>query len=732
MSFSASTCLRYTGLPPLGATINIYSDSDSYATIIATVPTSDITGGNCPYNLLLPDGTTTIKLVDPTSGCHSNVSILDNNLCLTCDLNFDFYSGATVGRIVVGDISGSCQPSIASYIVNWYGPGSGSTNVAFKSGKGSAFTGYQFTHPLTGSSAIFAEEGIYTPVIDKILIDNIPFSQTGGTGYVRADLECFGAIPVTIEGYTCDNGGTTSDLPQYEHRVLFAGASSGAVSPPLSATFNLSANTNYFAWKFQGNTVPDKLKLTLIGSAYSDPIILEYWDIGNIGVDSFSSTNLPYSANTTGYVNKVTVLTGLTINLGDKIIMEVTPNSVNPQTNWDMYFTCLETFNCDYPPLAKTPYLISGSTILATDNGCDRTTIGYKVTGTTTTELENTDFYEYMMGSYNSGTYPYQIYSADGFINQNSGSLHWGQTECNTNWTPTYYPPTCSVANSNTITYKKYVSGGTGVLDFTFSSLSDLQHYYSGYQTALSYSGTPTDNTNIQYYRYMMVSIPSNTGTTNCGDGTTTINFAAHFSSIVTTGGTAGSYFMRMTMPTIANNMSFTSCEYGCSGGTLSIVNTVNVASTGTSYNYTGTTNTGSKYVKPFNVLAVSGPNINPPVTASTQIGYLRVYNTMLFTIPVSGTSSPYTLLSGLSGNSCTNMVDNFYNISPNSLTGVWYSYAYYYYVELTNSLVPTAFRMYASPISANGEPNTLVGSKILIYVYDGSTVTFSDPSYIV
>lgn len=732
MSFSASTCLRYTGLPPLGATINIYSDSDSYATIIATVPTSDITGGNCPYNLLLPDGTTTIKLVDPTSGCHSNVSILDNNLCLTCDLNFDFYSGATVGRIVVGGVTGSCQPSISSYIVNWYGPGPGSTNVAFKSGKGSAFTGYQFTHPLTGSSAIFAEEGVYTPVIDKILIDNIPFSQTGGTGYVRADLECFDAIPVTIEGFTCDNGGTTSDLPQYEHRVLFAGASSGAVSPPLSATFNLSANTNYFAWKFQGNTVPDKLKLTLIGSAYSDPIILEYWEIGSIGVDSFSSTNLPYSANTTGYVNKVTVLTGLTINLGDKIIMEVTPNSVNPQTNWDMYFTCLETFNCEYPPLAKTPYLISGSTILATDNGCDRTTIGYKVTGTTTTELENTDFYEYMMGSYNSGTYPYQIYSADGFINQTSGSLHWGQTECNTNWTPTYYPPTCSVANSNTITYKKYVSGGTGMLDFTFSSLSDLQHYYNNYKVALSYSGTPTDNTNIQYYRYMMVSVPSNTGTTNCGDGTTTRSFVAHFSSIVTTGGTAGSYFMRMTMPTIANNMSFTSCEYGCSGATIGIVNSVNQASTGTSYNYTGTTNTGAKYVTPFNVLAVSGPNIIPPVTASTQIGYLRVYNTMLFTIPVSGTSSPYTLLPGLSGNSCSNMVDNFFNIAPNSLTSTWYSYAYYYYVELTNPLVPTAFRMYASPISANGEPNTLVGSKILIYVYDGSTVVFFDPAYII
>lgn len=730
MSFSASTCLRYTGLPPLGSTINIYSDSDLYTTIIATVDTSDIIDGNCPYTLLVPDGTTNIKLLDPASGCYSNVPILDNDLCLTCDLNFDFYSGATVGRIVVGNISGSCQPSITDYIINWYGP-SPSTDIAFVSGKGSAFTGYQFTHPLTGSSAIFAEEGTYTPVIDKIVIDNIEFSQTGGTGYVRADLECFDAIPVTISGYTCDNGGDTSDLSQYEHRVLFVGASSGTESPPLSATFNLSANTNYFAWKFKGSSVPDKLKFTFIGSAYSDPIILEYWEVGNLGVNSFSSTNLPYSASTTEYVNKVTVLTGLTINLGDKIIMEVTPNSVNPQTNWDFYFTCLETFDCEYPPISKTPYKISGSTILATVDGCDNVNITYRVTGNTTSEVENTDFYKYMMGGYPSGTYPYQIYGLTGFIAQSTVPLHWGQTQCNTNWTPTYYPPTCSVANSNTITYKKYVSGGTGVLDFTFSSLSDLQHYYNDYQTALSYSGTPTNNTNIQYYRYMMVSIPNSTGAINCGDGTSSYNYQVHFSSIVTTGGT-GPYFMKMTMPTITNGISFASCDVGCSGGTLNIVNTVNVASTGTSYNYTGTTNTGSKYVKPFNVMAVSGPNVVAPVTATTHNGYMRVYNTVLFTIPVSGTTSPYTLLSGLSGKTCSNIADNFYNAAPDNLNSSWLSYAFYYTIELTNPSVPNAFNMYAAPISANGQPNTALGSRILIYEYDGSTVISSDPAYIV
>ena len=54
MSFSASTCLSHIGLTPLGATINVYSDYNSYDTLITTVPTSEITGSNCPYVFEVP------------------------------------------------------------------------------------------------------------------------------------------------------------------------------------------------------------------------------------------------------------------------------------------------------------------------------------------------------------------------------------------------------------------------------------------------------------------------------------------------------------------------------------------------------------------------------------------------------------------------------------------------------------------------------------------------------
>jgi hypothetical protein len=77
MSFSASTCLSHIGLTPLGPNINIYSDYDSYATLIETVPASEITGGNCPYVFLVPDGTTNVKLYDPTSECFCITSVRD-------------------------------------------------------------------------------------------------------------------------------------------------------------------------------------------------------------------------------------------------------------------------------------------------------------------------------------------------------------------------------------------------------------------------------------------------------------------------------------------------------------------------------------------------------------------------------------------------------------------------------------------------------------------------------
>ena len=63
MSFSASTCLSYTGTTTLTNPISIYSDSDSYLSPFTAITLSQITSGNCPLVLTgIPNGTTTIRL----------------------------------------------------------------------------------------------------------------------------------------------------------------------------------------------------------------------------------------------------------------------------------------------------------------------------------------------------------------------------------------------------------------------------------------------------------------------------------------------------------------------------------------------------------------------------------------------------------------------------------------------------------------------------------------------
>jgi hypothetical protein len=69
-----------------------------------------------------------------------------------------------------------------------------------------------------------------------------------------------------------------------------------------------------------------------------------------------------------------------------------------------------------------------------------------------------------------------------------------------------------------------------------FSSLSDLIHYKSSYDMLLPFSGTPSNPADPNYYRFFALYIPKNlTSSTNCGDGTTILNYFLHYSSVVTT-----------------------------------------------------------------------------------------------------------------------------------------------------------------------------------------------------
>jgi hypothetical protein len=195
---------------------------------------------------------------------------------------------------------------------------------------------------------------------------------------------------------------------------------------------------------------------------------------------------------------------------------------------------------------------------------------------------------------------------------------------------------TCATPSTNTITYQKYVSGGTGIIDIEFNNINDFNTYYNSYLTVVTgtttyattsicfpsggvWSGTPFNNTDIRYYRQFYLSIPSNTGSTNCGDGTTVKTFNLHYSSVLTTGTTGSNYTMRLTMPTMLNGLTYDPlCNV--SGVVQNLITIVNTSSTGTSNNFTGTTTTGSKYTDPFNRLDILCSGVTS-VSASTISG---------------------------------------------------------------------------------------------------------------
>jgi hypothetical protein len=750
MPFSAVTCLSYTGTTPLSGTINLYSDVDSFASAFTTnINLSAITGNQCPYYINnVPDGTTQIRIFDTGTGCYCDIPIQDNGLCVTCDLDFNVYSASTIGKLVAGNLTGSCEANITDYRIFWYETGD-TTNPMYISGFGSEFIPYVFTHPLTGSSAIFAQAGTYVPVIDKVKISGLTFSQTGGTGLIPAELECFTAATVTVDAFTCDNGDGSTNDANYEHMISFSGASAGVTPQTLESTFLLTATTSHFAWKFRGFNVEDRLRLTYIGSAYSEELLLEDMIIGsNPTTSNFSLSTAPKTADTLSssfFVKKVICLTGLTQNINDSIRLEVIPNSANTQTNWDFYFTCLNSFDQNPCIITNVPYKISATTITTTTASCNTNVIQFVVSACT---KNSDDFSKYFVSEYDT-----LVLNGTSYINTNAyantGSMLTLTRTTNVNsintaiTAPKNVNLLCATPAANTITYSKYVSGTTGIFDMEFSNINDFNTYYNSYLSCITgtttygptdvcatssgpWSGTPFTPTDIRYYRYFRLGIPSNTGSTNCGDGTIVKDFYIHPSTNVSSGTSGPNQTLRFTMPTITNGLTYDPLCNVSGIVQSNIVNLINVSSTGTSNNFTGTTLTGSKYIDPFyQVRAIcSGVTSFSAVTISGIVDIPKYLNE---TIVYTGTSP--TLVNSLSAQTFDFSYPRFTQINT-GLNLTYYRRYLFSYINVLNN--PSDFRDFE--IYANSFTGGTLGTSSLIYSYTGATSasTIHDPSYFI
>jgi len=737
MSFSASTCITIPAGVTTSGFFNIYSNVNNYINPFQTnvsyyelagVTTPQGVVYSCPYIMgNVPNGTTIIKIIDTTTKCCATIDLLSNDLCTTCELSFDSYQSNIIGRIVAGELTGSCENEITDYKIFWYGPDS-TTNVAFTSGIGTEFTPYDLTHPLIGNNSPTALAGEYIPVIDKIKLNGLDFSQTGGTGYIQAELECFNATTVNVSPFTCDNG---TEVGDYTHRVNFSGASAGVTPLTLQSTFELDPTTNYFAWKFKGFSVPDSLKITFFGSSYNNPIILEYWTIGGQNITSnINVSTIPKSGQTSNYFSKVTSLTSLTINPGDYLKLEVIPNPNNPTTNWDFYFTCLDTFDCSLclDSYLNTPYKIKTSTITNISEGsCGERRIKYSVSGCSFNQIQSSDISKYMLSQINIAANQFSnVYTNNTtFLLESQLVVSTGTTSCN--WQGAGNIPACASSSNNTIKFEKTTDSGIGKINMVFTSLNDLILYKNSYESKKLSSGWVNDPTNINYYKYAKLAIPDSTGNELCGDPTIALVFSIHFSSVIITGQTLTEYTLTMTMPTITNELSFGTCEQGCTSAVNSVVNEINNSSTASSNNIIKITNTSSKYTDPFFQYWLVTYSINPGNYSGNFRGLYRMYNTFNSTIPFSGSSSPYTLIPSLSSQTC--------DFSSKGTTfGAGSALQYQdvdvmdYRLEITSPPNLTSYTIKANPI-VNGVRTSTTYPDTAVIVVNG-TITYSNPLY--
>ena len=745
MSFSASTCITIPAGVTTSGFFNIYSNVDNYINPFQTnvsyyelagVTTPQGVVYSCPYIIgNVPNGTTTIKIIDTTTKCCVTIDLLSNDLCVTCDLEFDTYESTNIGQIVAGNLTGNCDNQISDYQIYWYGPNS-TTELAFTSGFGDNLT-YQYEHPLTGTNAVIQPSGVYTPVINQVNLNGLNFSQIGDAGVIQAEMDCLS--PITITSYNCSNGNLTNN--SYTHRINFTGAGVGVIPDSLSTTFDLDPTTDYFAWKFNGFAVSDSLKVTFSGSSYDEPLILEYWTIGtgstlnsDINILTIPKTANPstYASPDPSYFFKVTSLTSLTITPGDYLILEVIPNQSNSQTNWDFYFTCLDSFDCSLclDSYLNTPYKIKTSSITNLALSCGQRNLYFDLSGCSSSQIRSSDLWNYSMGVTTVAVNEFTNISASNSTNllQRQITVTTGTTTCYLSANFGTSLVCAEPANNNTIKFEKTIESGIGKINMVFSDLNDLIVYKNSYESRKAASGYNSNPTNINYYQYITLAIQSSIGTEECGDTTTTTFYNIHYSSVMTTGGTPGNYSLTMPMPIITKQINYTTCEQGCDGTLIDIVNTITASSTSTSNNLIRITNRGQRYTLPFYQDRKMVFSINNPQTGGTVNGTYQFYNSYNLTIPFSGNSSPYTAITSLSAQTC-DLSTKGETLNPgNPSYQLQYVYLYDYDIRLTNFPNLTSYTIKANPI-VNGVRTSTTYPDTAATVVNG-TVTYSNPLY--
>ena len=505
-------------------------------------------------------------------------------------------------------------------------------------------------------------------------------------------MDCFTSQEVNIQSFNCTNGTLTG---AYEHRVQYSTFPGSAVPPgSMYAHFDIDPTKKYIPYAFQGQLVPDTLKITFIGSNYGNvPIVVEYITVGgvnqcpntnppNLNLNSdFRITSLPkkYKFKTNpqasnNYFMKVINLSNFVINNGDYLIIEVIPNQTQNQTSWDLYFTCLERFECDSCIQQFYSYPYGQEIILSTITSnpsftCNLLSVNFSVTGCSANILANEDIFKYFHPEIPGLSNPYLPASNELGTNCQCGSTVMssmqnltvtaigtgsplGPQGGNCITVPTGVTTTCTSNIPNTVNVTKV----NNVITITCSSQTDRDAFYNSYLSRMTNIGwlpTAPLPTSVDYYKVIIFDHyqPLNINS-NCADNQFTLkSWSFHPSSLVTTTNAPGNFKMIINMALITNNYNGIDPACAACSGTVTsfILNNVD-PSYYADINYSSSSNTALRSIDPF-IRVVSVQKTSGVMIRSVRLGSFTVPWYSNITYPYSG--NPLTIIPSLSATTC-------------------------------------------------------------------------------
>jgi hypothetical protein len=447
-------CLTNSGTTNTSGYWLVYTNVDNFSQPLAQIPVwAPIT--NCPYSVLIPEiysATTQIRLIDDClpgfcvsgSGCCVVYNFSEGfNICEACgEIDFDVKTDPSVGRISVGNLTGSCG-NFNNYYLQWLQEGevAGLPSYSvefFQSGSGSTSSlgnNYNYRHPLTGSSSPYMYAAEYQPIILEAAVNGVNYSYTQGLVG-----NCFSAKTLTVLPWTATNGNSGGD---YTHVLTFTSTTANdevsrwnGGSSIQGLTIELSANTKYVPIRIKTSVTPKKFLIHFSGSSGVDnfrrleSIVLggnlseqnSYLTAGIIPGYSgpFRCTNVTPGTGDTfvglgtmktdGYFTKVLCLTGLTVNEGDKLFVMIEPQAgdcfVCPgppypagsaNSTWEFDFIQKPSFSCDSCITGNNFYKLSASSFSTSITTCNKTTVSFAMSGCSTGIDDNTDIYKYVL-----------------------------------------------------------------------------------------------------------------------------------------------------------------------------------------------------------------------------------------------------------------------------------------------------------------------------------------------